>query len=80
MSGDEKYKCPNCGARLVWSLNSPNTGASSILTCANGASASRVDWISKSSTICAWKGRVVRKGDGELAFLYLDNEHLISES
>ena len=63
-----KKKCPVCEGTVIWSMNNLEIGASSVVTCSNNASTSRIDWVVEGAVICEWTGKVVRMKDGSFQF------------
>ncbi len=72
-----KYRCPLCGGSLVWSLTNFRVGSSSEIICSNNSSSSRIDWKPRGDIFCRWKGKVVRKLDGSVAFYKEDGVSLL---
>ena len=69
---EERYRCPACGAAIIWAHNNSRRGSVSEIKCANNMTSSRVDWDPKIAYICEWKGVAVRRRNGQVELYYMD--------
>ncbi len=72
------YRCPECGAPVIWSLNNPIAGATSSTRCANNMTVSRIDWKSEAATFCYWAGIARREKNGDVKLFYNDGITLLN--
>ena len=72
---DLRYRCPQCGASIIWSLVNSRPGSSSESKCGNNLTSSRIEW-KKDSEVCFWTGRAERKKDGSVK-LFDSNGYLL---
>jgi len=74
-----RYKCPECGSAIIWSLNNLRVGASSLIKCANNLTSSRSNWIPRNAQFCDWTGWAVRQKNGSVRLFHSDKYTLLRE-
>ena len=72
------YRCPECGAPVIWSLNNLRAGATSSIRCANNMTVSRIDWNPDAATFCYWSGVARREKNGDVKLFYSDGTTLLN--
>jgi hypothetical protein len=68
---EDRYRCPQCGGRLVWTLRGLSDSARSILRCEKNPSSTRLDWVLSTEKFCMWEG-IVKRRNGKIIFLFKD--------
>jgi len=72
------YRCPKCGAAVIWSLNNLRAGATSPTRCANSMTVSKIDWNPETAIFCRWAGMAKRERNGNVKLYHSDGITLLN--
>jgi ssDNA-binding Zn-finger/Zn-ribbon topoisomerase 1 len=70
-----KYVCPRCGSYLIWAHNGA-PGTTTVLTCGNNPTASRIDFKLREIRFCSWSGICEKTHTGKIVFKDQDGSFL----
>jgi hypothetical protein len=73
----ERHNCPACGHPIVWALNNFRSNAIAEIKCTKSPTASRVELILETETLCMWTGIAQRQKDGSVRLFLSDGVTLL---